>query len=306
MIDFPNNPALGATYTAPTGVVYQWNGTTWVSTSSSKFIAEAPADGKQYARQNKTWAEVIASGMWVGDVPPTDPVKYPQWWRSTDGILYVWYNDGNSSQWVVSVPTAAGILWGAINGDINLQLDLKAALDGKTSEAPNDGKLYGRKSKAWADASLDFVKKAGDTMTGDLTLGSGKIVFPAVQQASPNANTLDDYREGTVTGITNTQGVAITVAAGSWVKVGRVVTLSCQCSFAANSNGTNVILTIAGIPPGGGMLSVGYPGIITSGGIHCFLTGANDMNVYAGNAFATYAQMSNAQLYFGGSYIANS
>ena len=59
------------------------------------------------------------------------------------------------------------------------------------------------------------------------TSGAG-ITFPATQSASSNANTLDDYEEGTWT---PNQGPALTIvgtfsSSGTYTKVGRIVTVS--------------------------------------------------------------------------------
>ena len=54
------------------------------------------------------------------------------------------------------------------------------------------------------------------------TSGSG-ITFPAAQSASSNANTLDDYEEGTFTPAWNT-GATTTAASGRYVKIGGQVT----------------------------------------------------------------------------------
>ena len=37
---------------------------------------------------------------YVGDNPPVSPTNGDTWYNSTDGIRYVYYNDGSSSQWV--------------------------------------------------------------------------------------------------------------------------------------------------------------------------------------------------------------
>ena len=64
-----------------------------------------------------------------------------------------------------------------------------------------------------------------------LDLGStGQIQFPATQNASTNANTLDDYEEGTFTGgsysdIIGNAGATGTWTAGWYVKVGKKVTI---------------------------------------------------------------------------------
>lgn len=62
---------------------------------------DAPNDGKQYVRKNLAWSEVsIPPGTYIGDDPPANPAPGQMWWESDTGNLYIWYNDGNSSQWV--------------------------------------------------------------------------------------------------------------------------------------------------------------------------------------------------------------
>lgn len=64
-------------------------------------VGEAPNDGKQYVRKNLAWSEVsVPPGTYVGDTPPASPVAGQLWWKSNDGNLYLYYNDGNTLQWV--------------------------------------------------------------------------------------------------------------------------------------------------------------------------------------------------------------
>lgn len=64
-----------------------------------------------------------------------------------------------------------------------------------------------------------------DIATAALPLGSGQITFPAVQNASAGANTLDDYAENTFTpGISfggGTTGITYSLQAGKYAKIGR-------------------------------------------------------------------------------------
>jgi hypothetical protein len=78
---------------------------------------------------------------------------------------------------------------------------------------------------------------------GTLSSGTG-IAFPATQSASSDANTLDDYEEGTWT---PNQGVGLTVvgtfsSSGSYVKVGKMVTITgtvaSSVSIAISAGGT--------------------------------------------------------------------
>ena len=89
-------------------------------------LGEAPVDGKYYARKSATWAEVQAgANVQISDTPPATPKHGDLWWDSTAGITYIFFNDGSSSQWVIShafagpqgpagtpgAPGAAGALW---------------------------------------------------------------------------------------------------------------------------------------------------------------------------------------------------
>lgn len=78
--------------------------------------------------------------------------------------------------------------------------------------------------------------------------GAG-VTFPATQSASSNANTLDDYEEGTF-------DVAITPAAGTatmnyvrlqYTKVGRLVTVTGECNLASVSTPSGAV-TIGNLP----------------------------------------------------------
>lgn len=75
----------------------------------------------------------------------------------------------------------------------------------------------------------DAVTLVTPTVTGLLTASGGQIAFPATQVPSADANTLDDYEEGTWTPTLTTTGVNFSsvtydaVTAGKYTKIGRVV-----------------------------------------------------------------------------------
>jgi hypothetical protein len=66
---------------------------------------------------------------------------------------------------------------------------------------------------------------AGTATTGVVGLPQGKLSFPAVQSASADANTLDDYEEGTWTPTLSSTGATFSYNAqsGTYVKIGRFV-----------------------------------------------------------------------------------
>jgi len=93
---------------------------------------------------------------------------------------------------------------------------------------------------------------ATPTMTGQATiptinLTGGQIAFPATQSASSDANTLDDYEEGTWTpsvGGTATYDTANTF--GRYTKIGRLVTV--HWSIGITLIGTGQIYGIVNLP----------------------------------------------------------
>ena len=74
---------------------------------------------------------------------------------------------------------------------------------------------------------------------------AGQIAFPATQNASANANTLDDYEEGTWT--PSVGGTATyTTQIGTYTKIGRVVLWF--MNFKINAIGTGSQSIISGLP----------------------------------------------------------
>lgn len=78
--------------------------------------------------------------------------------------------------------------------------------------------------------------------------GAG-ITFPATQSASTDANTLDDYEEGSWTPtISNSGSVSYVVQYGRYVKVGRVVTIVGKISVTGASGSASLDPFIGGLP----------------------------------------------------------
>ena len=76
--------------------------------------------------------------------------------------------------------------------------------------------------------------------------GTG-ITFPAAQSASSNANTLDDYEEGTWTPTDGSgAGLVLTVSAASYVKVGKLVFVNMYLIYPVTASTASAL--IAGLP----------------------------------------------------------
>jgi hypothetical protein len=89
------------------------------------------------------------------------------------------------------------------------------------------------------NSSGTVVLSGGDTSAN----GTG-ITFPVAQNASSNANTLDDYEEGTftptATGATTGGTTTYTVQAGFYTKIGRKVTIVIKLGYSAMT-GTGLV-----------------------------------------------------------------
>lgn len=108
----PTNTTYNFSTNAVTGTLGSWTTAmpagstvpTYITTCT--FTALAPAT----TQANSAWtvATIIAkNGVDGGQVtasstPPASPTLGQQWWDTVSGSMYIWYNDGTTSQWVSS------------------------------------------------------------------------------------------------------------------------------------------------------------------------------------------------------------
>jgi len=152
MYNFPDSPTEDQVYTPPDG-------------------------GQSYIFKSPRWLAVAAesggggASIAVQDTPPASPTPGMLWWESDSGNFYLWYDDGTSQQWV----------------QVNIGPGGPAAI----TDAPNDSNSYVRSALDWvigySKAAIDTllgakVAKAGDTMTGDLTISKAG---PAINLDKP-------------------------------------------------------------------------------------------------------------------------
>jgi hypothetical protein len=125
---------------------------------------------------NPSWV-TGATSITTSDTPPASPADGDAWWDSVGGQLYIRYDDGNSSQWVIANsglqgpagPTGAT---GAANmsGMTAGQLPLAATATTVTSSIPLPLAVAqggtGSATAAAARTALGAANIAGDTFTG--------------------------------------------------------------------------------------------------------------------------------------------
>lgn len=105
---------------------------------------------------NTQWTTPAGGGasVSIADTPPGSPDVGSLWWESDTGIFWIYYNDGNTTQWVQSSGTG-----GVSQAYVDAQDALKANITYVDSQ----------------DALK--VAKAGDTMTGSLGINMPNATF---------------------------------------------------------------------------------------------------------------------------------
>jgi hypothetical protein len=116
------------------------------------------------------------------------------------------------------------------------------------------------------------------------TSGAG-ITFPATQSASTDANTLDDYEEGTWTPSVG-GNATYNNQLGHYTKIGNFVKL--RFHLEINTLGTGSATTVTGIP-----FTPSSNGPVIVGGVVCYISNLASASLYIG----VYCQ-SNNEIYF--------
>ena len=125
------------------------------------------------------------------------------------------------------------------------------------------------------------------TANGGILELSGGITFPATAVAATDANTLDDYEEGTftptATGETSAGTTTYTVQEGIYTKIGRQVTVSLSIRYTATTG--SGLLKIGGFPFTAVAANSGYTAPVEISGLNW--TGGTYLVAFieSGNAF---------------------
>jgi hypothetical protein len=158
----------------------------------------------------------------------------------------------------------------AVRADINLALAaILSQNSGATAPATTKPFMY------WYDTANSVLKQRNAADTAWLTIMDangvpfgGQIKFPASQNASSDANTLDDYEEGTWTpvigGAAGASGQSYSSQLGKYTKIGNIVWLSGGFSLSVKGTFSGAYVCVTGLPFSSieidAQISVGYFG----------------------------------------------
>jgi len=148
------------------------------------------------------------------------------------------------------------------------------------------------------------VAVGGSTLSGS---GSG-VQFPATQSASTNANTLDDYEEGTWTPVDSSgASLSFTVGSAIYIKIGRFVLVQFYFTFPITASGASNL--IGGLPftvasSNNYCYGVGRLGTPSAIGTMQANAGGTDIQIYnSSNGIYANVQLSNGNVLASVSYI---
>lgn len=158
--------------------------------------------------------------------------------------LYTYASDGAGGWYVGSMHNyASNYSSASFRGYTNVTCDAGAGLILRHVAAS------GANVKVFAGTTGAFSEEIAQFTPTSLGLTIGRLAFPATQNASSDANTLDDYEEGQWTPTDQSgAGLSLTITASNCVytKIGRLVIVSYMITYPSTANGSNAV--IGGLP----------------------------------------------------------
>jgi hypothetical protein len=90
--EIPNAPVVDQIFLGPGGLRYRWTGMLWEALEAGPLVATNPAPRST-----------------TSPTPPATPIAGDFWYNSSTGYQFIWYDDGNTAQWVVTNPGRGGL-----------------------------------------------------------------------------------------------------------------------------------------------------------------------------------------------------
>lgn len=258
-LTFSEAPASGAVIY----VLHQGNATNFIAPSTGSVGASALADNLRNFTVDTFTGNGSTAAFTLTDTPISAnsilvivdgiiQTRTTNYTLATNVVTFTGAPDSGSAITVIHLGFSTVSRTGVVDGSITTA---KIADNAITSDKIADLAVTGAKL---VDGSVANGKIANGTITAakfatGQTPSFNGITFPATQSASSNANTLDDYEEGTWTpvlgaSITNPTGMTYSFQSGSYVKVGRLVQVEFIMALTSKGTGGSGAIQVNGLP----------------------------------------------------------
>ena len=201
--------------------------------STNYWSMQMRADTNMYLyRQNGTGNVLIPGGnLGVGVSSPSQHLSVTQSLSITDsgGIQYLLMGNQDSAG------TNAPAIIRAANKNIEFGF----------------GDSWSSSTGGTFTSTFGVINPAGTVFLkgGNVNAGGTGINFPATQSSSSDANTLDDYEEGSWTPACGTTGVTVSgISHAKYTKIGRFVHATTYLTLNNTSGGTKTYIQLTGLP----------------------------------------------------------
>lgn len=200
------------------------------------------ADGKLYFKNSSnvisSFSTAASSGtsVSIGTAAPVSPTAGDLWWDSTYGSLKIYYNDGDTSQWVdsqtssagsgtvtsvdMTVPVGLSISGNPITSSGTLVLSLTAGYSIPTTTSQTNWDSAYTQRLQWDGGSTNLVAATGRTSLGATTVGGSLFTL-----TNPSAITFPRFNADNTVSALDAASFRTAIGAGTSSTVGTVISV---------------------------------------------------------------------------------
>ena len=262
-------------------------GATNPTTGSAGELFFNTTDVKVYAHNGTLWVP-SGGGVTVSATAPSTPIAGDAWYDTVDGTLYVYYNDGDSSQWV-EVAANSGVSV-SLAGRLGVVETYVTTLQSQMTSAQNDistlqttgyrlsQTLYFTSSSTFTKATYPWLRAIRVKVQAAGGGAGGAGAAPSGQVVSGKAGAGGVYSESFITNISGlSSSIAITVGVGG---AGGSAGNNAGATGGDSSFGS---LVVASGGTGGGLADYTYPPNFPAAGASGPTSGTGDLVIPGGD-----------------------